>query len=784
MKKAVVIMILLLLNACRTAPPDKAPSPAPITVLSPAATEPARPSSRSIIRTEPPPTATFDLSTPSAEPEAGEDTASAPVDKWSLWTDGPHLRGANIWQAVVVPELDGLEFKGPGPVGPPFVQADFDRLAALGANYVSISGPGLFTETPPYTVDPGVQANLDHLLEMIAQAGMFATIGFRTGPGRSEFSLCCGGEPEFEGFFNDTVWTDPAAQDAWVEMWRYTAQRYRDNPIVVGYKLMVEPNAAGVLLDLYDPDEFYAEYAGTLYDWNQFYPRIVAGIREVDSQTPILVGGMGWSSVAWLPYLKPVDAPRIVYVVHQYEPQDSYTHQESPVNTYPGQFDADEDGQVDQVDRQWLDDLLSTVDEFMAAHHVPMAVDEFGVMRWQPGAAQFMDDQMALFEQRGLNYALWEWSTSWPPFAGEVHAFNFRLGPDPDNRRDTPNALQDVIVKYWARNAIRPSTKPTGRPSPLSNVKRWLYLIDVNLDPETVSQIVDSEYDMVVLDFIPSEVNNTGYPMAEVVDALHNAARPKQVLAYIDIGQAEAYRTYWQSDWQVGNPDWIVGADPDGWADNYPVAFWEDEWQEIWLGEDGYLAAIMEAGFDGVYLDWVEAYSDENVALAAEQAGIDPRQAMVEWVQAIAEFCRARRPGFVVVAQNAAELVKNDDYRQTIDGIAQEHVWFDGGANNHPPGDCPLPRTEAEVDTAAYRDSLSPECRRVYDEFPNSTLHASSEEYLAYLTFARYKGLPVFTVDYALKPENVAWVYQTSRQLGFIPFVGSRALDQYVAPYP
>nr|NIO72434.1 hypothetical protein [Anaerolineae bacterium] len=214
------------------------------------------------------------------EPTPGESEASPePVafDKWALWVGGPHLRGANIWQAIVIPELDGPEFKGPGPVGPPYTQEDFDRLAAMGANYVSISGPGLFTETPPYTADPGVQAHLDNLLAMIAEADLFATIGFRTGPGRSEFSLCCGGDPYFEGYFNDSVWEDQAAQDAWVEMWRYTAERYRDNPIVAGYKLMVEPNAPGVLFDIYDPDEFYADYANTLYDWNQLYPRIVAG---------------------------------------------------------------------------------------------------------------------------------------------------------------------------------------------------------------------------------------------------------------------------------------------------------------------------------------------------------------------------------------------------------------------------------------------------------------------------------------------------------------------------
>jgi cysteinyl-tRNA synthetase len=317
----------------------------------------------------------------------------------------------------------------------------------------------------------------------------------------------------------------------------------------------------------------------------------------------------------------------------------------------------------------------------------------------------------------------------------------------------------------------------------LTEVENWLYLIDVNLEPETVRQIVDSEYDMVVIDFIPSEENNVDYPMAEVITQLHNAPRPKLVIAYIDTGQAESYRTYWQPDWSIGNPDWIVGADPDGWEGNYPVAYWYDEWRDIWLGANGYLQAIVDAGFDGVYLDWVEAYSDENVLAFAEQDGVAPIQEMIWWVADMADFTRQQNPDFIVIAQNAAELAENDDYATVISAIAQEQVWFDGGADNDPPGDCPLPRTEAEIDSESYRDSLSPECLRQHDEYPDSTLHVSSEAYLDDLTTAKNKGLPIFTVDYALDPDNAAWVYQTSRGLGFVPFVGSRALDSFIPVY-
>jgi hypothetical protein len=401
------------------------------------------------------PVPTVPPTAPAALPQAGP-----VVDKWSLWTDGTQLRGANIWQRVVLPWLDGDEFLGNGHVGPPFVQKDLDRLAAMGANYVNISGPGLFTEKPPYVLDEAVQAHLDNLLNMIAQADMFAVITARTGPGRSDFTFYWDESADWgdASLLNDDVWLKQDAQDAWVEMWRYTAERYRDNPVVVGYDLMCEPNGPGRLLEIWNGEDFYPVYAGTLYDWNRLYPRIVQAIREVDPDTPILINAMGWGSVRWLPFLEPVDDPRTVYMVHQYEPQEQYTHQPyPPSNSYPGSFDLDWDSAPDVFDRAWLDGYLSVIDDFKARYGAPVAVNEYGVVRWAPGAPDFMRDSMDLFEQRGMNHAFWAWNALWPPYS-HIDGMNYLRGPDPDNHTDLATSdLIDVITEYWGRNTIRPS---------------------------------------------------------------------------------------------------------------------------------------------------------------------------------------------------------------------------------------------------------------------------------------------------------------------------------------
>lgn len=389
------------------------------------------------------------------------------LTKWDVWTQGTRLRGVNIYQARVYEEIDGLEFKGPGPVGPPFIQEDFDALADLEANYVNISHPGVFTEDPPYEVDQGVQDNLDNLIEMIGQADMFAVISFRTGPGRSEFWNFLGDDyvanPD-DGFFdprfyNHAVWTDQAAHDAWADMWRHTAQRYADSGVVVGYDLMVEPNAEDIFFTIWgEPEEFYPRYAGTLYDWNALYPEIVDAIREVDTDTPILIEPAGYAALIWLPFLEPVDDLQALYAVHQYSPSD-YTHQEPPLDIcYPGALDLDWDEIPDAFDSAWLDEALGPVDEFAETHNVQMAANEFGPHRWVPGAAEFMEDQMDTFERRGMNHAFWVWEPSWVDWTMEVTAFNFRLGPDPDNRTDVESSdLIEVIVENWERNTLFPS---------------------------------------------------------------------------------------------------------------------------------------------------------------------------------------------------------------------------------------------------------------------------------------------------------------------------------------
>ena len=378
------------------------------------------------------------------------------MDKMTLWKGTTKLRGANIW----LTRAYGTIFQGQigsVPVGPTYTQIDFNHLAELGANYVNISHPGLYEESSPFDLDTDAQDSLDSLLAMIANADMFAVISFRTGPGRSEFTFS---RDEVGDWFDagdlvETVWSDSAKQTAWVDMWTYTANRYKDNPIVVGYDLMVEPNSDDVIGGIDAPADFYPSHQDNLEDWNPLFARIITGIRTVDNTTPILVGGMGYSAVEWLPYIVTSSDTRTVYTLHQYAPY-VYTHQDAGgTNSYPGTFDTDGDGSDDSFNLTWLQNLLAAAD----ALSLTIAVDEFGLMRWVPNAADFMNASFGLFEERNWNHALWQWyPASYPANATYNGQFNFMFGPTATNYVNvTTSDLIEAIKTNWAKNMFRPS---------------------------------------------------------------------------------------------------------------------------------------------------------------------------------------------------------------------------------------------------------------------------------------------------------------------------------------
>jgi len=118
-------------------------------------------------------------------------------------------------------------------------------------------------------------------------------------------------------------------------------------------------------------------------------------------------------------------------------------------------------------------------------------------------------------------------------------------------------------------------------------------------------------------------------------------------------------------------------------------------------------------------------------------------------VRDLREYARRRRPGFLIIAQNCAGLSERvPEFTRWIDAVSQEDLSFRGSATakweDAESGDQPTP--------AARADRLAAQLKRL--------------------------ALPVFTLDYALRPDNVDRARSVAQQHGFVPCVSRTPLDR------
>jgi len=143
----------------------------------------------------------------------------------------------------------------------------------------------------------------------------------------------------------------------------------------------------------------------------------------------------------------------------------------------------------------------------------------------------------------------------------------------------------------------------------LSDVKNFLYLINPSAFPDRfafLTAIAETDYDLLIIDAFVEQEELTPTEIASLKTKANGGTR--LVISYLSIGEAEDYRYYWQPQWSQNPPSWLLGENPD-WPGNHKVHYWDSEWQAIIYGNRySYLAKILSAGFDGVYLDLIDAF--------------------------------------------------------------------------------------------------------------------------------------------------------------------------------
>jgi len=251
-----------------------------------------------------------------------------------------------------------------------------------------------------------------------------------------------------------------------------------------------------------------------------------------------------------------------------------------------------------------------------------------------------------------------------------------------------------------------------------------------------LTAIGETAYDLVVIDYAAEGDDATAFSNADITVLKHGPGGDKIVLAYMSIGEAEDYRFYWREHWTPGNPSWLDAENPD-WGGNYKVRYWDPAWQALILE---YTDKLLDAGFDGAYLDIIDAYE-----YYADQGRTTAAREMVDFVASIAARARARDPDFCIFPQNAAELVVAvPAYLNIVNGIGQEDLYY--GYDNDDVMTPPAVTTALEADLDVFRDA----------------------------------GKLVLTIDYATTQAHIDDAYAQSRARGYVPFVTVRDLDQLI----
>jgi cysteinyl-tRNA synthetase len=253
-----------------------------------------------------------------------------------------------------------------------------------------------------------------------------------------------------------------------------------------------------------------------------------------------------------------------------------------------------------------------------------------------------------------------------------------------------------------------------------------------------------TKFDLVIMDYSRDGSDERRFTAAEISALKTSPGGPKTVLSYMSIGEAEDYRWYWQRSWDAnrdgrpdaGAPAWPGRSNPD-WPGNYKVRYWDPAWQQIVYD---YVDKVLAAGYDGVYLDIVDAYEYWEPGGPGSPDRSTAEEDMVTFVKDIANYARVTQnhPGFQVFVQNAEELSQHSHYVQAVSGIGKEDLFYNGNRRQ------PAAETSYSI--------------RQLDRFKDV-------------------GKPVLVTDYVTRSAKIDAFYEKASARGYVPYATRRALD-------
>ena len=154
------------------------------------------------------------------------------------------------------------------------------------------------TDAGPAKLEGDGYRLLDDVVDWCKKEGLYVILDMHGAPGGQT------GDNIDDSWGYPFLFESAESQDLTVNIWRKIAERYRNEPAVIGYDLLNEPIA------------HYFDAAALNPKLEPLYRKIVAGIREVDRNHVIFLGGAQWNT-NFKVFGPPFDK-KLVYTFHKY----------------------------------------------------------------------------------------------------------------------------------------------------------------------------------------------------------------------------------------------------------------------------------------------------------------------------------------------------------------------------------------------------------------------------------------------------------------------------------
>jgi cysteinyl-tRNA synthetase len=301
---------------------------------------------------------------------------------------------------------------------------------------------------------------------------------------------------------------------------------------------------------------------------------------------------------------------------------------------------------------------------------------------------------------------------------------------------------------------VSPEAAEAERLKRINSARSWGY----QLSGATIDTLAASPYDLLVVDATTGLASGRTMTADDVRRLKHRPDGGRRlVIGYLSIGEAEDYRPdYFTKEYlEEEAPDWLMHENPD-WRGNRLVNICAEGWITTMLGDargrsvyDSIRASplyrLVELGLDGVYLDRVDVYEDTKAKCP------DGEARMVDFVVRLAAHARRADPYFLVVQQNAEDLLKHARLVKAIDGVGKESLFYGWGGGDG--------SNRSRVNSA---DSVKWSIDR--------------------LNRAKAAGRAIFVIDYASGRAQSDTALKRNRKLGYVPYIGPKALDRLWLP--